>query len=87
MVPILFVSCIAVMSLVFGMSSESQPLVFRLLLIQMTDLIGSWHWNLWTGKTGRKFIGVLMLLNVLTWGSCTNIISYLLLNLSFIKSR
>ena len=40
-VPVLFVSCIAVMSLVFGMSRAIQLLVLILLFTHITDLMGS----------------------------------------------
>lgn len=67
--PLAFLSCIAVMSLVLGMSRAIQLLVSIFLLIQMTDRMVSWLCVLCEGKIGLKFDGVLILLNFVTWGS------------------
>ena len=80
-------SCIAVMSLVSGMSRMVQSFVFSLLLTQMTDLIWASSRNLFVGYTGLKFVGVLMALKLVVYGSCINMISYFWLMFSFKMSR
>jgi hypothetical protein len=80
-------SWIAVMLLVLGISMISQSLVSILLFTQITDRICASFCSLCVGYTGLKFAGVLIALNVVVYGSCISIMSYLLLTLSLMMSR
>ena len=86
-VPVLFVNCIADMSLVFGMLRAIQLLVLILLFTHITDLMGLSLCSLCDGYTTLKFVGVLMLLNVFLCGSWISISLYSVLSLLFISSR
>ena len=86
-VPVFFVNCIAVMSLVFGMLRAIQLLVSILLFTHITDLMGSSLCSLCDGYTALKFVGVLMLLNVFVCGSWISISLYNVPSLLFISSK
>ena len=79
--------CIAVISLVSGMSSMIQFFVLIDLLTHMTEHICSWLCNLLDGKTGLKFVGIQIALNVVVYGSFMSIILKSLLTFSLIISK
>jgi len=74
--PYLPLSCIAEMLFVFRMLMFLQFFVSRLLLTHITDLTVAPFLPWFSGKTGLKFVGVEMMLKLLTTcGSCISIMS------------
>ena len=71
-------SWMAVMSFVPGMPIIFQFFVSRVVLTQISERMCLSFRPLSSGKTGRKFVGVRIALNLFSvWGSCTSMMSHL----------
>ena len=80
-------SWIAVISLVLGMVMDFQDLVLISELTQITDRRSSLVLSLFAGYTCLNLFGVRIVLNVVTCGSCSRIISQFVPSEAFMRSR